>query len=107
MIFQTSLLEPLQAIASPATVVIPLGDDFREGRRGTPWRVYHTLVLATKPATAVAWQTGPTAVGRLPGATVGWSRPRGNHHPVWHRSARCFPCDRSRSPDHNLEAHAL
>jgi hypothetical protein len=35
MKFQTSLLEPLQAIISPATVVMPHGDDLREGRRGT------------------------------------------------------------------------
>ena len=59
-------------------------------------RVYHTIVMATKPATAVAWQTTPTAVG-----TVGTVPRRGRRaapRPVpWHRSAPRLPCDRSRT----------
>ena len=59
-------------------------------------RVYHTIVLATKPATARGprlrgGQTEPPAIGRPPGATVGRSRPRGAQCSVWHRSARCLP----------------
>src|ERR687884_329741 len=67
-------------------------------RRGTPrWAgVYQTIVMATTPVTAVAWQTTPTVDGRPPGATVGQSGLRGAQRPVWHRRARGLPCDRNR-----------
>jgi adenine-specific DNA methylase len=39
---------------------------------------------------------GTQAAGEHGGATVGRSRPPGQQRPVWHRSARGLPCDRSR-----------
>src|SRR5919202_2873555 len=71
------------------------------------------IVMATKPATAVAWQTAPTAVGRPPSATGGRPRPQalivlsGTAVPVVSRS-RCLSRTarlQSQVRDHNLVAH--